>query len=218
MTSKTILWLAAAVLLLLMSACVPVVPVPVPEVPDTEEEIVLTEEVFQSVEVEEVGSITLNVVNSFTDGVSVINCDTMHTIWLQFYENYPNLVSKNTQDYEEVMCEVSLIRTGGGGSASTTGSIPVTYTFNTQFAPHPKCELTVQVDTLFAFSQVKVLHDSALGELALPDGLGDDLMTSFPAHVFTLPGESFPVIEGLVTLKMTPDDYVIPSWTKCNFQ
>lgn len=211
MRSKTILWLAA-VLVLLMSACDRTVPVPVP---DVEGDIVLTEEVFQSVEAEEVGSVTLDVVYNFTDGVSYVDCNTTHTVWLQFYENYPDMVSKNKQDYEEVMCEAELIRTGVIGSASTTGTLPVTYTFNTQFAPYPKCELTVQVDLLAAFSQVTVLHDSALGDIPTPDGIGDDLVVSFPSHVFKTSGEPFTVIEGLVTLKITPGDYVIPSWTRC---
>ena len=157
------------------------VPLSVPEVPDPEGDMILTEEVFHPVDEEEVGSITLNIINSFNDVSSVINCDTTHTIWMQFYETSPILVSKNKQGFEEVNCEVVLVRTGTIGSATTTGNIPVTYTFNTQFTPFPKCELTVQVDTLHAFSQIKVLHDSALGDLALPEGLGADLVTNFPA-------------------------------------
>ncbi|KAF0112534.1 MAG: hypothetical protein FD147_130 [Chloroflexi bacterium] len=215
MGGKTIIWLLVAALFLLTNACDRKVQVPVPDVPDPEEEIIMTEEVFQPADEEEVGSITLNIVNSFTDGLSYINCDTTHTIWMQFYENFPKLVSKNKKAYEEVVCDVELIRTGVIGSASTTAIIPVTYTFNTQFSPYPKCELTLQVDTHFAFSQIKVLHDSMLGDVPLPDGLGDDLITVFPAHVFRSSGEAYTVIEGLVTLKMTPDDYVIPSWTKC---
>jgi hypothetical protein len=217
MRTKSILWLLTAALLVVTCACDRTVNVPVPDVPDPEGETVLEEDVYQSVDVEEVGSISLNVVNSFTDGVSIVNCDTMHTIWLQFYENYPNLVSKHSQGFEEVECEVVMVRTGTIGSATTTGTLPVTYTFNAQFAPYPKCEFTLQVDMLAAFSQVKELHDSQLGDLALPDGLGDDLMTEYPSHVFRMQGETHTIIEGLVTWKITPDDYIIPSWTRCAY-
>ena len=107
------------------SACERKVPLSVPEVPDPEGDMILTEEVFHPVDEEDMGSITSNVINSFNDGTSVINCDTTHTIWMQFYETSPKLVSKNKQGFEEVNCEVVLVRTGTISSATTTGNISV---------------------------------------------------------------------------------------------
>jgi len=189
--------------------------VPIGDTSYSGDEILLEEEVFDSDVEKELGSISLNVINTFSDGVSSMNCDTTHTIYMLFYSWNPKLITNIDTISEEVVCEAVFFRSGGGGTAETTATIPVTYDFHTKFSPYPQCSFLVQVDVLMQFSQVDVLHDSALGDIPLPEGLGDDLFTALPEKVFKTRGETQTISEGLVTLTITPDDYVIPSFTRC---
>jgi hypothetical protein len=189
--------------------------VPAGDIPYSGDETLVEGEVFDSEEEKELGSISLNVINTFSDGISSINCDTTHTIYMQFYTWNPKLVTNIETISEEVECEAVLFRSGGGGTAETTATIPITYDFHSKFLPYPQCHFLVQVDVLMQLSQVKVLHDSALGDIPLPEGLGDDLLTALPEKIFKTQGETQTVSEGLVILTITPDDYVIPSFTRC---
>jgi hypothetical protein len=200
---------------LLLVGCKQSPGVPAGDIPYSGDEILLEDEVFDSEDEKELGSISLNVINTFSDGISSMNCDTTHTIYMLFYSWNPKLVTNIETISEEVVCEAVLFRSGGGGTAETTATIPVTYDFHTKFSPYPLCHFLVQVDVLMQFSQVKVLHDSALGDIALPEGLGDDLLTVLPERVFKSQGETQTVSDGLVILTITPDDYVVPPFTRC---
>jgi hypothetical protein len=210
--------LLALGLLLLTSACnLPFLDTGLPLSENVDqEEIVLGPEEINSAEYLEMGSITINVVNTFDDGTSTINCDTLQTLYLPFDQHFPGQVSKMKVP-DNIECEASLFRSGYT-TATTSATIPVTYTFDYEFTPKPRCDLKIQVDILYAFSQVTMLHDSALGDIPVEGGLGEDYFQSVPAHIFTLPGEKQTIIEDMVTLSITPDDFVIPAWTGCTYQ
>ncbi|PKO00393.1 MAG: hypothetical protein CVU42_04260 [Chloroflexi bacterium HGW-Chloroflexi-4] len=214
---KPSLCLLVMCVLLLSVGCKKSPGVPVGDIPYSGDEILLEEEVFDSEDEKELGSISLNVINTFSDGVSSMNCDTTHTVYMLFYSWNPKLVTNIETLSEEVVCETVLFRSGGGGTADTTATIPITYNFHTKFLPYPQCHFLVQVDVLMQFSQVKVLHDSVLGDIPLPEGLGDDLLTVLPEKVFKTQGETQTISEGLLTLTITPDDYVVPFFTRCKY-
>jgi hypothetical protein len=175
-----------------------------------EEEVVLEPEEIGSAEEQEMGSITVHVVDSLDYVTATIDCDTIQTIYMPFYEHFPTMVSKMQADFDNE-CDYWDV----AGGSNTTATISVSYSFYTEYTPKPRCELKMQIDILYGFSQVPVVHNSLLGDV--PFEL-EDYIYSAPAHVFTLPGETQTIIEGMFTLSITPDDFTIPTWTGCLYQ
>lgn len=164
------------------------------------------------------GTFWVQIVYGLDQEYYVVACDTVHTIVVPLSRNNPLKTVKTTQE-KDIMCEVEAIRSmmvgGSGGSATTTGQVPATYMYNVEFRPYPDCEIVLQVDALFEFSQVTVLHDTQLGDLELEEGLGDDYFYSMPAYTHTFPGTTQTISDGMVRLEITPDVFIFPSFTRC---
>ncbi len=164
------------------------------------------------------GTFWVQIVYGVDQEFFVVSCDTVHTIVVPLSKNKPLQSVKTTQE-KEILCDVEAIRSmivgGSGGSAATTGQVPATYTYNVEFRPYPDCEIVLQVDALFEFSQVTVLHDTQLGDLELEGGLGEDYFYSIPAYTHTFPGTTQTISDGMVQLAITPDVFIFPSFTRC---
>ena len=165
-----------------LAACETQVPIPVSDPDDVE----LDPEVVDLNEGGN-GSAILNIKHGIEAPLGFVNIIESFTILIERAPDEPRGETMIWGEAEGSM-EFSMTGVGTGGSHTTTGQVPVSYTVEGTFYPYPRCEFELQITEYLAVSEVTSLENTALG--TIPTGsIGEDIVTFLPK--ITLSGPNY---------------------------
>jgi hypothetical protein len=159
------------------------------------------------------GSAEMTIRHGIEGPLGEVTIDETFLVLIERDAENPRANSILYADVEGVM-DVTATLMGTAGSHTTIGTVPINYTVKGTFDPYPKCEFVVQITEYIAFSEPVELDNTIIGDIDLPNGLGEDMVTGFPS--VTLRGPTY-LDASIPSLVVSLDQVILDGDSGCVF-